>query len=62
MSATSKRKLTIAVVFGGRSVEHDVSVVTGNQIIRAFEGSDHDIIPLYITVTVAGTWVTPCQI
>jgi D-alanine-D-alanine ligase len=49
MSATSKRKLTIAVVFGGRSVEHDVSVVTGNQIIRAFEGSDHDIIPLYIT-------------
>jgi D-alanine-D-alanine ligase len=49
MSATPKRKLTIAVLFGGRSVEHDVSVVTGNQIIRAFDGSDHEIIPLYIT-------------
>lgn len=49
MNAAPKRKLTIAVVFGGRSVEHDVSVVTGNQIIKAFEASGHEIIPLYIT-------------
>ncbi len=49
MNAAPKRKLTIAVVFGGRSVEHDVSVVTGNQIIKAFESSGHEIVPVYIT-------------
>ncbi|MCU0481346.1 MAG: D-alanine--D-alanine ligase, partial [Anaerolineae bacterium] len=53
---SAKRRLTVAVVFGGRSVEHDVSVVTGHQIMRAFDPQAYDIIPIYITRD--GKWFT----
>jgi D-alanine-D-alanine ligase len=45
----AKRKTTVAVIFGGRSVEHDVSVVTGNQIMRAFDPERFEVVPVYIT-------------
>ena len=45
---SANRKTTIGVVFGGRSVEHDVSVVTGNQVMRAFDNSRYDVVPIYI--------------
>lgn len=53
---SAKRKLTIAVVFGGRSVEHDVSVVTAHQIMKAFDPNLYEIIPIYITRE--GKWFT----
>lgn len=53
---SAKRRLTVAVVFGGRSVEHDVSVVTGHQIMRAFDPQSYEIIPIYITRD--GKWFT----
>lgn len=53
---SANRKTTVAVIFGGRSVEHDVSVVTGNQIIRAFDSVRYDIIPVYINRD--GRWYT----
>lgn len=53
---SAKRKLTVAVVFGGRSVEHDVSVVTGHQIMKAFDPNHYEIIPIYITRE--GKWYT----
>lgn len=46
---SAKRKTTVAVLFGGRSVEHDVSVVTGNQIMRAFPEEAYEVVPVYIT-------------
>lgn len=46
---SAKRKTTVAVIFGGRSVEHDVSVVTGNQVMRAFDKERYEVIPVYIT-------------
>lgn len=45
----AKRKTTVGVIFGGRSVEHDVSIVTGHQIMQAFDKSRYDVIPIYIT-------------
>lgn len=39
----------IAVVFGGKSVEHDVSVITGMQIIENMDKSKYNPIPIYIT-------------
>ncbi len=39
---SAKRKVTVGVLFGGRSVEHDVSVVTGQQIMNAFDGERYD--------------------
>ncbi|HEX2621166.1 MAG TPA: D-alanine--D-alanine ligase family protein [Phototrophicaceae bacterium] len=53
---SAKRKTTVAVIFGGRSVEHDVSVVTGNQIMRAFDAERFEIVPIYITRD--GRWFT----
>jgi len=44
MSATR----TIAVMFGGRSLEHDVSVVSGLQILHALDPAHFNPMPVYI--------------
>jgi D-alanine-D-alanine ligase len=44
----ARRKQTVAVVFGGRSVEHDVSIVTAHQIMRAFDRERYTVVPVYI--------------
>ncbi len=43
------QKLAVALLFGGRSVEHEVSVISA---LQAYENMDHDkyhIIPIYIS-------------
>lgn len=40
--------LDIGVVFGGRSVEHDVSIVTAHQVMAALSPR-HNVVPIYIT-------------
>lgn len=45
----SIRKQVVAVIFGGRSVEHDVSIVTANQIIKALDPNTYETIPVYIS-------------
>lgn len=47
-------KKTIAVFFGGRSPEHDVSVVTGLQVMQAIDPSRYDVFAVYITTD--GHW------
>lgn len=37
-----------AVIFGGRSVEHEVSIITGMQVIAALDRTKYDPVPLYI--------------
>lgn len=40
---------TVAVVFGGRSVEHDISIITGQFIIAALQAADQfEVVPIYI--------------
>lgn len=41
-------RLRVGVVFGGRSVEHDVSIVTAHQVM-AVAGERHDVVPIYVT-------------
>ena len=53
---SSRRRTTLAVIFGGRSVEHDVSIVTGHQIMSAFPAEAYDIVPVYIARD--GRWFT----
>lgn len=53
---SAKRKTTVAVIFGGRSVEHDVSIVTGHQVIRAFDTERYEVVPVYINRD--GRWYT----
>ena len=48
-------RLSVGVAFGGRSVEHDVSVVTAHQVMAALSDA-HDVVPIYITRD--GKWLT----
>lgn len=49
-------KKTIAVFFGGRSPEHDVSVVSALQVISALDRSLYDVVPVYLATD--GRWWT----
>jgi D-alanine-D-alanine ligase len=42
-------KLRIAVLFGGRSAEHDVSVLSANNVMRALDPRKYDAVPVFIT-------------
>lgn len=49
-------KKNIVVAFGGRSPEHEVSVLTAMQAIAALKDTDYNIVPLYISKS--GRWFT----
>jgi D-alanine-D-alanine ligase len=48
-------RLSVGVIFGGRSVEHDVSIVSAHQAMAVL-AEDHDVVPIYITRE--GRWYT----
>ena len=41
-------KQTVAVLFGGRSVEHEVSVISAHQVMDALEVAGYELLPVYI--------------
>ncbi|MGH2789011.1 MAG: D-alanine--D-alanine ligase family protein [Actinomycetota bacterium] len=47
--------LRVGVVFGGRSVEHDVSIVTAHQVMEVLAASC-EVVPIYITRE--GKWLS----
>ena len=47
--------MNVALIFGGRSPEHEVSIVTAHQVNAAL-AETHDVIPIYITKD--GAWLT----
>ena len=49
-------KKTIAVIFGGKSVEHDISIITGVQALNAVDENKYNIVPIYISKE--GDWYT----
>ena len=49
-------KTNVGVVFGGRSVENEISVITANQAMAAMDREKYDITPIYITKS--GEWYT----
>ena len=42
-------KIKIGVFFGGKSVEHEVSIITAIQAIENMDKEKYDVIPIYIT-------------
>ncbi len=42
-------KTNIGVFFGGRSTEHEISVISANQAMHAIDSERYDITPIYIT-------------
>ena len=45
----SNKRLRIAVLFGGRSAEHDVSVLSATNVMRALAPDTYDPVPIFVT-------------
>ena len=48
-------RLRVALLFGGRSAEHDVSVMSARNVFRALDPARYEPVP--IGITRAGAWV-----
>ncbi len=53
----SKGKLKIAVLFGGRSPEHEVSIRSARSVIGGLDKEKYEIIP--VAITRKGCWLSP---
>lgn len=49
-------KTSIGVFFGGRSTEHEISVISANQAMAAIDREKYNVVPVYITKQ--GRWYT----
>ncbi len=58
MANTKRTK--VAVMFGGRSVEHEISVITALQLMQAVDPAVYDVIPVYIAPN--GGWYTGSEL
>lgn len=50
-------KLRVALLFGGRSVEHEVSLISARSVLNALDRDKYDVIPLAIAKD--GRWLQP---
>jgi D-alanine-D-alanine ligase len=48
-------RLRVALLFGGRSAEHDVSVISAGNVFRALDPARYDTVP--IGITRSGVWL-----
>jgi D-alanine-D-alanine ligase len=51
-------RLRVALLFGGRSAEHDVSVLSAGNVFRALDPARYEAVP--IGITRSGTWLLCC--
>lgn len=49
------RKIRVGVIFGGRSGEHEVSLMSANSVIKAIDREKFDVVP--IGITRQGKWL-----
>lgn len=52
---SKKSKIKVGVIFGGRSGEHEVSIVSAQSIIKALDKKKYEVIP--IGITKQGKWI-----
>lgn len=48
-------RLRVAVLFGGRSAEHDVSIMSATNVTRALDPAKYDVVPVFVTRD--GAWL-----
>ena len=51
-----KKKLRVAILFGGRSGEHEVSLLSAASVLQAISPGKYEVIP--VGITKEGRWVT----
>lgn len=54
-----ERKLRVGVIFGGRSGEHEVSLVSATSVVNALDKDKYDVVP--IGITQEGRWLSSDQ-
>ena len=50
------KKLRVGVLFGGRSGEHEVSLLSAASVMQAIDRTKYDVVP--IGITKQGLWLT----
>ena len=45
----SSKKIRIALLFGGRSGEHDVSIASATSVMKAIDSEKYEVLPVYLT-------------
>src|SRR5439155_9272361 len=53
------RRVRVAVLYGGRSAEHEVSVVSARSFMAAIDRTKYEVVP--IAVTKDGRWMLPAR-
>ena len=56
---SKKKKIRVGVIFGGRSGEHEVSIVSARSVIKALDKDKYQVIP--IGITKEGRWIAGDQ-
>ena len=51
-----EKKIKVGVIFGGRSAEHEVSLVSATSVMNALDRTKYEVIP--IGITPQGKWLT----
>jgi len=51
-----KSKIRVGVIFGGRSAEHEVSLVSATSVIKSLDKKKYEIVPIGITLD--GRWLS----
>ena len=46
---SEQMKINVGVIFGGRSVEHEVSIISAHQAIAAMNADKYHAVPIYIS-------------
>jgi D-alanine-D-alanine ligase len=54
-----KKRLRVGILFGGRSGEHEVSLVSAASILRAIDHKKYDVVPIGITKD--GHWLPAAE-
>lgn len=55
-----KPKTKVAVIFGGRSVEHEISVISALQLMLAIDTERYEVTPVYVAPD--GVWYTGSEL
>ena len=42
-------KLKVAVLFGGKSTEHEISIISAIQAMQSLDRNKYDVVPVYMT-------------
>src|ERR1700722_4035987 len=55
----TKKRLRVGILFGGRSGEHEVSLLSAASILNAIDRAKYEVIP--IAITKQGQWITSSE-